>query len=108
MMRKVVFRKFGPPEVLNVIECDAPTPKSNQVRIRIHATTVTAAEAAMRNNPTGVDFSTEGQTFVGSPSSTRRASGDMSTAQFTMLIIPDSGQSSRLEVYAFEYEPKAV
>jgi NADPH2:quinone reductase len=48
MMRKVVFRKFGPPEVLHVIECDAPTPKSNQVRIRIHATTVTAAEAAMR------------------------------------------------------------
>jgi NADPH2:quinone reductase len=48
MMRKAVFRKFGPPEVLNVIECDAPTPKSNQVRIRIHATTVTAAEAAVR------------------------------------------------------------
>ena len=47
-MRKVVFRKFGPPEVLHVIECDAPTPKTNQVRIRIHATTVTAAEAAMR------------------------------------------------------------
>ena len=48
MMRKVVFRKFGPPEVLHVIECDAPAPKPNQVRIRIHATTVTAAEAAMR------------------------------------------------------------
>ena len=47
-MRKVVYRKFGPPEVLHVIECDAPTPKPNQVRIRIHATTVTAAEAAMR------------------------------------------------------------
>jgi len=47
-MRKVVYRKFGPPEVFHVIECDAPTPKPNQVRIRIHATTVTAAEAAMR------------------------------------------------------------
>lgn len=47
-MRKAVFRQFGPPEVLSVVNGDAPTPKSNQIRIRIHATTVTAAEAAMR------------------------------------------------------------
>ncbi len=47
-MRSIVFRKFGPPEVLRLIEVDEPVPDRKQVRIRIHATTVTAAEAAMR------------------------------------------------------------
>lgn len=47
-MRKVVFEQYGPPEVLDVIECDEPRPKSNEVRVRIHATTVTTAAAKMR------------------------------------------------------------
>ncbi|MGI9657566.1 MAG: NAD(P)-dependent alcohol dehydrogenase, partial [Gaiellaceae bacterium] len=32
----------------NLVERDAPTPRPNQVRVRIHATTVTTAEAKMR------------------------------------------------------------
>lgn len=47
-MRKVVFERYGPPEVLDVIECDEPRPKSDEVRVRVHATTVTTAEAKMR------------------------------------------------------------
>ncbi|MGE0791865.1 MAG: NAD(P)-dependent alcohol dehydrogenase [Sandaracinaceae bacterium] len=47
-MRKVVFRRFGGPEVLELVEAERPTPKRGEVRIRIVATTVTSAESAMR------------------------------------------------------------
>lgn len=47
-MRKVVFNRYGSPEVLDVIESAEPRPESGQVRVRIHATTVTTAEAKMR------------------------------------------------------------
>lgn len=47
-MRKVLFERYGPPDVLDMIECDEPRPNPDQVRVRIHATTVTTAEAMMR------------------------------------------------------------
>ena len=47
-MRAVVFHRFGPPDVLELCEVDTPTPKDDEVRIRVNATTVTAAECGMR------------------------------------------------------------
>ncbi|MEZ4427646.1 MAG: NAD(P)-dependent alcohol dehydrogenase [Nannocystaceae bacterium] len=47
-MKKVVFTRFGPPEVLELRDVARPTPRADEVLIRIYATTVTAAEAAMR------------------------------------------------------------
>lgn len=47
-MRAVVFRRFGPPDVLELCDVDTPTPKDHEVRIRVSATTVTAAECGMR------------------------------------------------------------
>lgn len=47
-MRAVVYREFGPPEVLQLTEFERPTPKKHEVLIRIRATTVTSAECAMR------------------------------------------------------------
>ena len=47
-MKAVVYTRFGPPEVLTIEDVAKPTPKADEVLVRVHATTVTSAEAAMR------------------------------------------------------------
>jgi NADPH:quinone reductase-like Zn-dependent oxidoreductase len=48
MMRAVVYKKYGPPEVLHLTTVNDPIPKNDEVRIKIYATTVTAADWRMR------------------------------------------------------------
>ena len=47
-MRAIVCTDYGPPNVLQVREVEKPTPKHNEVLIRIRATTVSAADCELR------------------------------------------------------------
>jgi NADPH:quinone reductase-like Zn-dependent oxidoreductase len=48
-MKAVVWTAYGPPDVLQLQEIKTPTPKDNEVRIRIRATTVTAGDCEQRS-----------------------------------------------------------
>jgi len=47
-MRAVVFDRYGPPEVLRHEEVERPVLKADEVRVRIHATTMSRTDCAIR------------------------------------------------------------
>src|SRR2546421_4670099 len=47
-MRAVVYDRYGPPDVQRLAEVERPVPKEDEVRVKIHATTVTRADCAIR------------------------------------------------------------
>jgi len=51
-MKAIVYTKYGSPDVLQFKEVEKPTPKNNEVLIRVHATSVTAADCLMRRGET--------------------------------------------------------
>jgi len=47
-MKAIVCTKYGSPNVLQLKEVENPTPKDNEVLIRVRAASVTAADCMMR------------------------------------------------------------
>ena len=52
-MKAAIIEQFGPPEVLRIKEVPGPTPKDDEVLIKLYASTVNAA-----------DCNTRGMTFI--------------------------------------------
>jgi len=52
IMKAIVYKKYGSPNVLELSEVEKPTPEPNEVLIRVYATSVTAADCMMRRGNT--------------------------------------------------------